>query len=141
MAKKTERYKNGPLYEDEFKVYEDSDGEFEFRAYRNKCKENGSMGSTKQRVKKSFDDLDQSYDLDESQITETIAIYEQMILKAVVEEYFDYCNGTLDGRDLQGEDVSELEFDEFFEIYHVDERCRVYVDFCRSNPGVSSIIS
>ena len=137
MSEKTETYKNGPLYEDEFKVYEDSDGEFEFRAYRNKCKENGSMGSTKLRVKK----LPLVDDLDESQITETIAIYEQMILKAVVEEYFDYCNETLDGRDLQGEDVSELEFEDFFEIYHVDEKCREYVDFCRSNPGVSSIIS
>ena len=139
MSEKTETYKNGPLYEDEFKIYQDSDDEFEFRAYRNKCKENGSMGSTKQRVKKNFDDLDES--MDESQILETIAIYEQMILKAALEEYFDYCNEALDGRDLQGEDVSELDFDAFFEIYHVDEKCRVYVDFCRSNPGVSSIIS
>ena len=132
MAKKTERYKNGPLYEDEFKVYEDSDDEFEFRAHRNKCKEDGRMGTCINKIHKIF------FDLNESQQQ---AILEQMFLHDIMDEYFKYCHETLDGRDLQGEDVSELDFDAFFEIYHVDEKCREYVDFCRSNPGVSSIFS
>ena len=185
MSEKTEKYENGPLYEDEFKVYEDSDDEFEFRAYRNKCKENGSMSS--KEAKKSIDaqgareashilrlereaaiqtqrEADEAYILQmviERGVTERQArhalrqereaarqaqrdaeeaYYEQMMFEETVDEYFYYCQTTLNGLDLEGEDVSELDSDQFYEIYSVDEKFDVYVDFCRNNPGVSSMM-
>ena len=125
MAQKTEKYENGPLYEDEFKVYEDSDDEFEFRAHRNQCKDDGSMVSEelKRRRERMYIDPE----------------HEQMVFELTLREYYDYCHEQLNGRDLEGNDVSGLNWGQFREIYKVDEKYGVYEEFCRNNPGVSDI--
>ena len=125
MSEKTEKYENGPLYEDEFKVYEDSDDEFEFRAYRNQCKEDGSMVSEELKRRNELLYVDPEH--------------EQMVFELTLREYYDYCHEQLNGRDLEGNDVSELDWSQFHEIYGVYEKYEVYKEFCWNNPGVSDI--
>ena len=140
MSKETEKAENSSLYEDEFKIYEDSDEEFEFRAYRNKCKENGTMKREKTQEEKNnyYNQLTRRQAI-EREIED--AYFDEMAFAEVhedtVREYYDYCRDNLNGRDLQGEDVSQLDFRSFFEIYHEGEKFRIFEEFCRVNPGVS----